>query len=101
VPRAGAGVLDSRDESTIKVRSESNVQQLANSIRIAIFDERKMPTLRAVGASAVNQACKGIAIARGYVATQGYDLSTNIGFINVISDDGEEITALTFHLSMS
>ena len=80
------------------MRTNSPVQQVANSIRIAIFEEHKMPIIRAVGAGAVNQACKGIAVARGLVATQGFDLGTNIGFTNVLNDQGEEITAQTFHL---
>jgi len=93
-----ADVLIHQDEVTIKVRADSPVQQIANSIRIAIFDERKMPILRAVGAGAVNQTCKGIAVARGLVATQGYDLGVNIGFANVLNEEGDEITSLVFHL---
>ena len=93
-----ADVLINQDESTIRVRTNSPTQQIANSIRIAIFDEHRMPIVRAIGAGAVAQACKGIAVARGYVATQGFDLGANIGFTNVINDDGEEITAQTFHL---
>jgi stage V sporulation protein S len=91
-------VLIDQDEVTIRVRTNSPVQQVANSIRIAIFDEHKMPIVRAVGAGAVNQACKGIAVARGLVATQGLDLGCNIGFTNVMNEQNEEITAQTFHL---
>lgn len=91
-------VLVNQDEFTIKVRTDSPVQQVAASIRMAIFEEHKMPIVRAVGAGAVNQACKGIAVARGLVATQGFDLSANIGFANVLNEDGEEITSLVFHL---
>jgi len=91
-------VLENQDEFTIRVRTNSPVQQVANSIRVAIFEEHKMPIIRAVGAGAVAQACKGIAIARGLVATQGFDLGCNIGFVNIIGEGGEEITAQTFHL---
>jgi stage V sporulation protein S len=91
-------VLDNQDEYTIKVKANSEVQRVAHSIRIAIFGEHKMPIVRAVGAGGVNQACKAIAIARGLVATQGFDLGVNIGFIEVVGDDGELITALVFHL---
>ena len=93
-----ADVLVDQDDITIRVRTNSPVQQVAHSIRIAIFDEHKMPIIRAVGAGAVAQACKGIAVARGLVATQGLDLGCNIGFANVLGEDGEEITAQTFHL---
>lgn len=91
-------VLDNYNDYTIKVGSDSQVQKVANSIRIAIFGEHKMPIVRAVGAGGVNQACKAIAIARGLVATQGLDLGTNIGFTEVTGDDGSTITALVFHL---
>jgi stage V sporulation protein S len=93
-----ADVLINQDDVTIRVRPTSPTQQIANSIRIAIFEEHQLPILRAIGAGAVAQACKGIAVARGYVATQGFDLGVNIGFANVISDKGEEISAQTFHL---
>jgi stage V sporulation protein S len=91
-------VLANPDEVTIRVRADSPVHKIANSIRIAIFGEHKMPIVRAVAPGAVNQACKGIAVARGLVATQGFDLGTNIGFTDVIGDDGETLTALVFHL---
>ena len=91
-------MLVNQDEYTIRVKADANVQQLANTIRIAIFGERKMPVVIAVGAGAVNQACKGIAISRGFVATQGFDLGVNLGFINVIGEDGAEITAMAFRL---
>lgn len=93
-----ATVLENQDDVTIRVRNSSNVQQVANSIRIAIFEEHKLPIIRAIGAGAVAQACKGIAIARGYVATQGYDLGVNIGFTEVVGESGEDIVAQTFHL---
>ena len=93
-------VLDNFNDYTIKVSADSQVQKVANSIRIAIFGEHKLPIVRAVGAGGVNQACKAIAIARGLVATQGLDLGTNIGFTEVIGDDGTVITALVFHLSV-
>lgn len=93
-----ADVLVNQDEYTIKVGADSQVQKVANSIRIAIFGEHKMPIVRAVGAGGVNQACKAIAIARGLVATQGFDLGVNIGFADVTGDDGSVITAMVFHL---
>ena len=92
-----ADLLD-QDEFLIRVKPDSNVQQVANSIRVAIFGEHKMPIVRAIGAGGVNQACKAIAIARGMVATSGFDLSVNIGFSNVAGEAGGEVTAMAFHL---
>ena len=102
-------LVNNEADFLIKVRSDTPVQSIAKSIRYAIFEEHKMPIIRAIGASAVNQACKGIAIARGLVATSGYDLIVNIGFINVLDEDGsgggrgrgpdgDEYTAMAFHL---
>ena len=57
-----------------------------------------MPIVRAIGAGAICQAVKGIAIARGLVATRGRDLATTIGFDTIMGDSGNEISAQTFHL---
>jgi stage V sporulation protein SpoVS len=73
---------------------------VAQNIRRAIFVEHRMPSVRGIGAGAVAQACKGIAIARGDVATQGYDLFAAIGFEMVIGEGGKEVTAQIFRLSL-
>ena len=73
-------------------------QGLASSINKAIFDQNQMPMIRAVGAGAVCQAVKGIAIARGLVATRGRDLATTIGFTTIKGESGKDISAQTFHL---
>lgn len=91
-------VLEYRDEYTIRVKTTASPQQIAATIRVAIIDEHKLPILRAIGAGAVGQACKGIAIARGYIATQGFDLATTIGFARVMGENGAEINSQTFHL---
>ena len=93
-----ATVLEDRDEYTIRVKTTASPQQIAATIRHAIIEEHKMPILRAIGAGAVAQACKGIAIARGSIATQGFDLATTVGFAKVTGDDGTEINSQTFHL---
>jgi len=54
--------------------------------------------MRAVGAGAVNQAVKAIAIARGYVAPRGMDLTCVPGFATIKSRDGE-ISAIVFHVT--
>jgi stage V sporulation protein S len=63
-----------------------------------ILDEIRMPMIRAIGAGAVNQAAKGIAIARGMVAVRGLDLGCAVGFDNVVGDNGEEISSMVFRL---
>lgn len=85
-------------ENLIRVSSTTPPQAVANSIHKAIFDQHTMPIVRAIGASAVCQTCKGIAIARGLVATRGRDLATTIGFDTIKGDSGNDISAQTFHL---
>ncbi len=53
--------------------------------------------MQAVGAGAVNQAIKAIAIARGFVAPSGIDLVCVPAFSEIIID-GEERTAIRFHV---
>jgi stage V sporulation protein S len=48
-----------------------------------------------VGAGAVNQAIKAIAITRGFVAPNGIDLVAVPAFVE-IAIDGEERTAIKF-----
>ncbi len=49
--------------------------------------------MQAIGAGAVNQAIKAIAIARGFVAPSGIDLVCIPAFVDV-QIDGEERTAI-------
>jgi len=51
--------------------------------------------MQAVGAGAINQSVKAIAIARGFVAPNGIDLICIPGFVE-IEIDGEERTAIKF-----
>ena len=85
-------------ENLMRVSATSPPQAVASSINKAIFDQQQMPIIRAIGAGAVCQACKGIAIARGLVATRGHDLGVNIGFDTIRGDSGQDISAQTFHL---
>ena len=82
----------------MRVSAGSPAQAVAYSIQRVIFTEIRMPTIRAIGAGAVNQAVKGIAIARGMVAVRGVDLGCAMGFDNVINDAGEEISSVVFRL---
>ena len=91
---------DAMTPNLMRVSASSSPQAVAGSIRAVIFDSNQMPVIRAIGAGAVAQACKGIAIARGYVATRGLDLGTTIGFETVSGDTGQDISAEVFHLYM-
>ena len=90
------GIADA--DNLMRVSATSPPQLVANSIFKAIFDQQNMPIVRAIGAGAVAQTCKAIAIARGMAAVRGIDLSCNIGFDTVAGDSGKEISAQTFRL---
>ena len=51
--------------------------------------------MQAIGAGAVNQSIKAIAIARGFVAPNGMDLIAVPSFVEV-EINGEERTAIKF-----
>jgi stage V sporulation protein S len=85
-------------ENLMRVSATTPPQAVASSINKSIFDQNQMPIVRAIGAGAICQAVKGIAIARGLVATRGRDLATTIGFDTITGDSGNEISAQTFHL---
>lgn len=89
----------STDEPFLRVSASSNPQSVASAIAHAIYDKHEVK-LRAVGAGAVNQAVKAIAIARGYVAPRGMDLSCIPGFTTIESRDGE-ISAIVFAITAS
>lgn len=89
----------SPEEPFLRVSGGSNPQSVASAIAHAIYDNRQVK-LRAVGAGAVNQAVKALAIARGYVAPRGLDLTVKPGFTTIESRDGE-ISAIVFAVSAS
>lgn len=84
------------DTGLLRVAGSSNPQQLAAAIAHAIYAGQS-PKLRAVGAGAVNQAVKALAIASGYVAPTGRILSFRPGFENIQSRDGQ-ISSVTFQV---
>ena len=57
----------------LKVSSSSMPKSVAGAIS-AILRNNMQPELLAIGAGAVNQAVKSIAIARGYVAPNGIEI---------------------------
>ncbi len=78
----------------LKVSSKSDPKAVAGALA-AVIREKKKAELQAVGAGAVNQTIKAIAISRGYVAPNGMDLIMIPAFAE-IEIDGEERTAIKF-----
>lgn len=92
-------LVPSPEEPFLRVSAGSNPQSVASAIAHAVYDNRQVK-LRAVGAGAVNQAVKAIAIARGYAAPRGLDLTCKPGFTTIESRDGE-ISAIIFTITAS
>ncbi|MCW2278424.1 stage V sporulation protein S [Heliophilum fasciatum] len=78
----------------LKVSAQSNPKSVAGALA-AILREKGKAEIQAVGAGAVNQAVKAIAIARGFVAPNGINLIAIPAFVE-IAIEGEERTAIKF-----
>ncbi len=76
----------------LKVSSKSNPNSVAGALA-NVFREKGSVEIQAVGAGALNQAIKAIAIARGFVAPSGKNLVCIPAFAD-ISIEGEEKTAI-------
>ena len=77
---------------TLKVSSKSDANKVAGALA-NVLREKKTVEIQAIGAGALNQAIKGIAIARGFVAPSGKNLICIPAFSD-ITIDGEERTAI-------
>jgi stage V sporulation protein S len=78
----------------LKVSAQSNAKAVAGALA-AVLRQQNQAELQAVGAAAVNQSIKAIAITRGYVAPNGINLVCIPAFAEV-NIDGEERTAIKF-----
>ena len=76
----------------LKVSTKSNPNSVAGALA-AILKEKSLVEIQAIGAGAINQAVKAVAIARGFVAPSGKDIVCIPAFTD-IQIDGEERTAI-------
>ncbi|MDR7869964.1 MAG: stage V sporulation protein S [Tissierellaceae bacterium] len=76
----------------LKVSSKSIPNSVAGALA-GVIRENGTAEMQAVGAGALNQAIKAVAIARGFVAPSGMDLICIPTFTDIIID-GEERTAI-------
>ncbi len=79
---------------TLRISAGSKPKAVAGAVAAVIRNEGSVE-LQAVGAGAVNQAIKAIAIARGFLAPNGINLVVIPAFVE-IKISGEERTALKF-----
>jgi stage V sporulation protein S len=70
----------------IKVAGTSRTSAVAGAIA-GVVREYKRAEVQAIGASAINQAVKAIALARGYLTNDGFDIIVIPEFVDVQIED--------------
>ena len=76
----------------LKVSSKSVPNSVAGALA-GVIREKGITEIQAIGAGAINQAIKAVAIARGFLAPSGVDLIVIPAFTDILID-GEERTAI-------
>ncbi len=77
---------------TLKVSTRSNPNSVAGAMA-GVIRQSGIVEVQVVGAGALNQAIKAVAIARGYVAASGIDLVCVPTFADIVIE-GERRTAI-------
>ena len=72
--------------NVIKVSGTSRTSAVAGAIA-GVFRENKHAEVQAIGAIAVNQAVKALAVAKGYLKEDGYEIIFTPEFVDVEIDD--------------
>lgn len=72
----------------LKISTKSNPNSVAGAIA-GLIKERGKAEMQVIGAGAINQAIKAIAIARGFVAPSGIDLICIPAFTEVKIEEDE------------
>lgn len=80
----------------LRVSSKSNPNSVAGALA-AVLRKNGVAEIQVIGAGALNQAIKAVAIARGFVAPSGLDLIFLPAFADV-EIDGEERTAIKIRI---
>jgi len=70
----------------IKVSGRSRTSAVAGAIA-GVFRENKRVEVQAIGASAINQAVKALALAKSYLAEDGYTIAMMPEFVDVEIDE--------------
>ncbi len=86
--------VDRSHIDTIKVAASSRTSAVAGAIA-GVIREHQRADVQAIGASAVNQAVKALALAKGYLAEDGFDIICVPYFVDV-DIDGKLRTAFKF-----
>lgn len=89
-------VLDVLTPELIRVSAKSRSTAVAGAIA-GVIRQYEHAEVQAIGAGAVNQAVKALAIARGYLERDSIDLICT-PFFTEVEIDGTERTAVRFHV---
>jgi len=81
---------------TLKVAGGSNCSSVAGAL-VKYMQEKSRVSLMAIGAGAVNQMMKALAIARGMAGSSGVDLAFTVGFAEEMVDN-EKKTAIRINV---
>ncbi|PYE49348.1 stage V sporulation protein S [Paenibacillus barcinonensis] len=81
------------ERKILKVSAKSKVSFLAGAIASSVNTKDRTVEMHVIGAGAVNQAVKAIAVARGLVAPNGQSLICAPSFFDIVID-GQERTAM-------
>lgn len=76
----------------LKVSAKSSPNSVAGALA-GVLREKGNAEMQAIGAGALNQAIKAVAIARGFVAPHGMDIVCVPAFTDIVIDN-EERTAI-------
>jgi stage V sporulation protein S len=90
----GEGHGSTAKPDVIKVSAKSRSTAVAGAIA-GVMREHRYAEVQAIGAGAVNQAVKALAIARGYLARDNMDIVFT-PFFTEVDIDGQERTAVRF-----
>ncbi|MFI1796530.1 stage V sporulation protein S [Streptomyces sp. NPDC020379] len=85
------------EDITLLVKSGTSATSLGSMLARCIYQGKRV-TLRAIGASAVNQAAKAVPIAQGHAAPKGHCLAVTIAFFDS-EIQGQKKTGLQFQVT--
>lgn len=88
--------MEDRDNEVLRVSSSSDPRSVAGAI-MSRFDIENSVKLSAIGAGAVNQTIKAVAVARGFAAPRGINLVIIPSFATVMIN-AEERTIINFSI---
>lgn len=84
------------EETVLRVKGSTPADSLGSAIAYGIYSGKRL-ALRAIGAAAVNQAMKAVAIAQHHLGPKALVLYVRPGFTDVEMPDGT-VTAMVFKI---